>query len=907
MANSGIPPVNARDGSGQQAPEDMSRPDPLRTNTNMTKAQKFEEEKKRIIDTCFMKRDDTGKRLQSYITHVKVEEDAAFQSSPPPPDSNPQYKKPRAIVLAVKSSGRVAMHKARENDNGDFQIGKSWGLEELVSIESYSNTLPKTAQQQQHADWAGALGFTITMSKPYYWQAKSQKEKEFFIGSLVKIYNKFTGGKLPELIGFDQKDKDAIIASTRPSGAYSARQTSSTAPSSDSTSPAPPYSLSTAPQSDMINPLPPEVQPPTSSFAPPERPFVGQERRPSSNSSSQGSRPAHTPSGEFQPPAPYRSPQAGVAGPRPYQQSRQPGASAPRYPSPGPSANGMPQLRSRPSREQGVRQASPYQSYTRSPGPAGASEPTDPSRLRPRTSRSNFRDSSRTTSASSATPTASPRRPSSPSYLNTQNGDAIAPAQSNSLDGAPVPLASSTTARWKPFVSDAGGSTAESFKTAPESASSSLRSRQGGEEPLQTGTVQKIPERRRPPLQESAYGDSTRSQEQDGARPKTPAESGLTVPNNNERPVTPTTPQPPGAFVTADPAPAGSPALKKEEQSAASATSADRSINANGEVKPSEPEQTTSEQQQYRPGLGPMIGKKSAVADKFRKAATAHRAFVPRAGGAGERLAKTKDAGDSDRITDVIPARSTARNSTKEEARPKSPEPQVQDKRFSPAVLDIPQRPQSRELQDTEAKNQGRPTSVQLEDPGQPDGSSGDLPRPLSVQKIPRPASQPPVVREKLKRKPNPFADAFANLGIDPALALDPRTIAFEDQLNDFGWECNFLQKKNLDSMHASMRKEVGKVEASSWLGHSDEKDARVDDFEKSLDKAIAAVDEMDGLLTLYSVELSVRSQLKSRMCARNADDYRHWSKTSRTSKRNRKVYKCRQPTRSCYRTSSKP
>lgn len=80
----------------------------------------------------------------------------------------------------------------------------------------------------------------------------------------------------------------------------------------------------------------------------------------------------------------------------------------------------------------------------------------------------------------------------------------------------------------------------------------------------------------------------------------------------------------------------------------------------------------------------------------------------------------------------------------------------------------------------------------------------------------------------------------------------------FEDHLTRFGWERNFLQRKKFDTMQTSMRKEVGKIEAGTWLGPSDHRDIRVDEFEKSLDKAIEAVDEMDGLLTLYSVELSV-------------------------------------------------
>lgn len=135
--------------------------------------------------------------LESYITHCKVIEDAASPSGPPAPDAPVDQKKVRVIIVAVRKSGRVRMHKARENTNGSFQIGKTWNLDDLQEIENYLSPNEK--------------GFTVTILKPYYWQAQSGKEKDFFISSMLKIFKKYTGGKIPNLIGFQRTEIDRIL------------------------------------------------------------------------------------------------------------------------------------------------------------------------------------------------------------------------------------------------------------------------------------------------------------------------------------------------------------------------------------------------------------------------------------------------------------------------------------------------------------------------------------------------------------------------------------------------------------------------------------------------------------------------------------------------------------------------
>lgn len=108
-------------------------------------------------------------------------------------------------MVAVRKSGRVRMHKARENPNGSFSIGKTWNLDDLQSITSH----PAPNER----------GLTVTILKPYYWQANSAKEKDFFISSLVKIYRKYTGGRVPELLGFEQRELENLMG---PGGARAA-------------------------------------------------------------------------------------------------------------------------------------------------------------------------------------------------------------------------------------------------------------------------------------------------------------------------------------------------------------------------------------------------------------------------------------------------------------------------------------------------------------------------------------------------------------------------------------------------------------------------------------------------------------------------------------------------------------
>lgn len=70
------------------------------------------------------------------------------------------------------------------------------------------------------------------------------------------------------------------------------------------------------------------------------------------------------------------------------------------------------------------------------------------------------------------------------------------------------------------------------------------------------------------------------------------------------------------------------------------------------------------------------------------------------------------------------------------------------------------------------------------------------------------------------------------------------------------------LDAKQVDSLQAGLRREIARLEAGSWIGHPEQKDERITQVGKLLDKAISECDTMDSLLRLYSVELSVSMTL---------------------------------------------
>lgn len=159
-------------------------------------AEQYDRDRRTIIFSCFNKLDPKTNnhanvhQPNNYMTHVRIIEDAKYPSSRPGPDSKLEYKKKRILVLSslAEPPYTVFLHKARENQDGSFQIGRTWNFHDLTRIER-DIEIPE--------------GFILTIGKKYYWQTNSSKERTVFIKSLVKIFSQTFDGHVPELINWD--------------------------------------------------------------------------------------------------------------------------------------------------------------------------------------------------------------------------------------------------------------------------------------------------------------------------------------------------------------------------------------------------------------------------------------------------------------------------------------------------------------------------------------------------------------------------------------------------------------------------------------------------------------------------------------------------------------------------------
>ncbi|KAL1957420.1 hypothetical protein VTO42DRAFT_5988 [Malbranchea cinnamomea] len=763
-------------------PRSGGAPVPAAT-ASMSRAERFEDEKRRIIQSCFSKKDADGSIIESYITHIRVTEDAAYPSSPPPPKSPQENKKPRVIIVAVRKSGRVRMHKARENNDSSFSIGKTWLMDDLARIQIFEHLPASTPSEQQQREWASNLGFVVTLTKPYYWQAVTPKERDFFIGSLVKIYKKYTGGKVPELLGFDSRDREALIGAMPPG---------------------PPVSQTAKPHTS--GPARPDTS--SSQSRPPSR----QHQRPQSPFS-----------------------------------NRLPSRDGPKEPSKKPSREHF--LRAAPSQEPLQRNYPPM--------------------LSPKTSQSSFsRDDlqsklSDSPAVSELTPPSSLR---AGQYHRNRSGDPVSDAAQNR---EPKESVGSRSNEERSFL------TAGSDDNPPQShETADLQVLESGVSPL------KIPKNKPslPDVSSQIHPDALRPQR--GPPAKNPPQ--LEPPNESiDKFVTPLSSPEPSVFEAIPssrasnksfsnlknevPEPSGpmphptSPEEAKEDFQRPSRLSLDSKtepLRSHGETPthpdlPGHPvpaplqtkttnapspsafvaEQQEKQEEEHRPGLGPMVKKRTGrdVASAFRKAATAYGAFKPRPGGAAERLlaaAKEKPSDEPDGITSVVPAplsRGRSADTVKTTDKPPS----------------------------DGTPSQPAPT---IELTSEPTAKPPTLSVPSTVEAPPK--SPSPSGERKRQHREDNMAKYCAALGIDPIL-LDGRGAEFDEILTDLGWDGKLEGEKRIEDFEADVRREIGRVQASSWLGHLELQEGKVDQLAVLLDKTIEEAEELDGLLTLYSHELN--------------------------------------------------
>lgn len=799
--------------SGQGA--SVPPPDSLRLGQNtVNRAEKFEDEKVRIMTSCFSKRDDKGALYQSYITHIRVEEDGMWPSDPPPASADPAYKKARVIIVAVKNTGRVYMHKARENEDNTFQIGKTWPLEELQCIESFSPEVDRGQEDVQRALLGGPAGLVITMAKPYYWRAQTPKEKDFFIGSLCKIFRKYTGGTDPQLVGFSQRELVEILGVGQLQ---------------------PPASRPEAPRT---SPLPGQERP------------IPRPRRPSDMSADSSIRSPSAASSGQRPPSPLRHRNISQGGDRHQPPTMQP---------PPPGRTTTPQLRQRTSQDASLRSRASHDQVRNGRLQAPGSGMT--SRASPQPS---------STNSVMPSPALRPEIPDGPLAQSRYGSD-------QQPSGTSENLMASTTQTWRP---QAPPSRPLHGHMANDSIASSNYLQSPGT-PGQNNSQQLLPERRRPPLDESVYSPPSidNARHDASAVPKPLWSKPSKADELRQRPAPSESPSQldakiPGAFGAPSPAPTPPPAETSNQPTSKKSflsTGLPNGQQSQPSSRPTTPHAASiakpassgageasngsaTSPQENRPGLGPMVSKKLMSPTtgknwgKAMKAATAANAFKPRAGGAGERLlaSKAKISNEPDGVTGVVPAPSAVRGVSGDSTGPTSkvsssgrPSMETGDRPYVPRTT-AASAPSGDPLMENDASidpwtyNQGR-------------GDAGSLhSRQASQAQDSRPL--PP---------PSRYNESLAALDIDAA-TFDGRGRDYEATLAEFGWSSEILQARTLETMEVDLRKEVGRLEAGSWLGHTGQGDERVVHFEAALDRAIAECDEMEGLLTLYGVELSV-------------------------------------------------
>jgi hypothetical protein len=272
----------------------------------------------------------------------------------------------------------------------------------------------------------------------------------------------------------------------------------------------------------------------------------------------------------------------------------------------------------------------------------------------------------------------------------------------------------------------------------------------------------------------------------------------------------------------------------------------------------------------HRPGLGPMVKKKSNkdVAGAFRKAAAAYGAFKPgafkpRPGGAGDKLlaaAKKQAAAEGpDGITGVVPAPSLVRKAD-EPASMITPEESVED---ATAVASIP--PETTEIPPPDVPAKLETPKLEITGPVAEIAAASlpDVPQDASrlatAKTDERSRSVSPSPRDRRRRRHEDNTIKYCQaLGLDPK-ALAGRGVDFDDILTDLGWNGRLSDEKRIEDLEVDVRREIGRVEATSWLGNVEQQEGKVDQLAKLIDKTIEECEELDNLLTLYSHELNVR------------------------------------------------
>ncbi|KAF8512154.1 exocyst complex component SEC3 N-terminal PIP2 binding PH-domain-containing protein, partial [Hysterangium stoloniferum] len=126
----------------------------------------METTKQRIIVSVFDKRNVAGRPPESYVSHVKIWDDA-----------EDGQRRPRYILLSRNAAGEGFIYKSKINTNDSFSVGKPWKLNELRRVEV-----------------AGPNTVIITLARAYQWQTEDAREQSEFVAAVVRTFRSITVG-----------------------------------------------------------------------------------------------------------------------------------------------------------------------------------------------------------------------------------------------------------------------------------------------------------------------------------------------------------------------------------------------------------------------------------------------------------------------------------------------------------------------------------------------------------------------------------------------------------------------------------------------------------------------------------------------------------------------------------------
>ena len=751
------------------------------------------------------------------------------------------------------------MHKVRENNNGSFSVGKTWVLDDLSAIQSYTNLVPSNPEEQQAKERAGGNGFIVTIQKPYYWQASTSREKDFFIFSLIKIYKKYTAGKLPHLVGFEPSELEQLGGSpappTRPTlGAPDAPKTPGVSITNGKPSPDPAAlgrerALLTPQLDQMLDP----------SRGPRQRPSQERPAVPNGDLHSQPSQ----------------------------DQSRRSGSETRSRPSQESSSRNESETRSRPSQERVLRSTD---SDDRMPYVPGQFPSSDFVRnLRPQGSQTQMKG----------------QRSGSPSGSSAYSGGLIqhqpnlrktAGAQSTeSFRNASETQSGRSALSQRPSEERArqpgpfpGASRSDSSETQRPPISDNVRS----SPKLPNGIARDAiaqgqdPQTKRPPISDSSVNQNQKGLRSESSRPNIPPILSPGYVRSNTQESSRSLRSDEKALLDVEdrrsekqlqtPHVNGNRAhgSKEESQDPQTESSLASIVNdkeplneifaaSNAPIPTPEP---PTEKEVHRPGLGPMIKTKKSnkeIAATFRKAATSYNAFKPRAGGAAEKLQNAKEGfgNEPDGITGVVPAPSLLRGASHDQVKSPALDKPQDEPTFTSMNIDQTQQAQTPEpsqpvSQSISPRKHLEPPKMRISTP--PSSSKLQIEAEAPREDL---MEVPPVTPEKDERRKNRKSDHSVKyakaLGIQSSL-LEGHTSAIESVLNDFGWGEENTDRNTFEELQSGIVKELARVEAGSWLGAIENNDERIAVVGEMMDRVIAECDEFDCLLTLYNVELGV-------------------------------------------------